>query len=107
MIQTSSKIYTAPYGKPAIVFTHEGGVEAIAKDLRQMLKDDFSQYLDLQRYQTYAQESSVQLQSQSVLSEEIIPTETHYSNDLNPFWQTDDLDSFWQAIEGNWFPDSN
>jgi hypothetical protein len=38
---------TDPYGKPAIVFTHEGGVEGIAKDLRQMLKEDFSQHLDL------------------------------------------------------------
>ncbi len=60
VVQTSSKIDTDPYGKPAIVFTHEGGVEGIAKDLRQMLKEDFSQHLDLQRYQSHAQESSVQ-----------------------------------------------
>ncbi len=68
VVQTRSKIDTDPYGKPAIVFTHEGGIEGIATDLRQMLKDDFSKHLDLQRYQNYAQENpaqSVTQQSQS------------------------------------------
>lgn len=31
VVQTSSKIDTDPYGKPAIVFTHEGGVEVLPK----------------------------------------------------------------------------
>jgi len=60
VVQTSSKIDTDPYGKPAIVFTHADGVEGIAKDLRQMLKDDFSQHLDLHLYQTYALENVAQ-----------------------------------------------
>ena len=60
VVQTASKIDTDPYGKPAIVFTHEGGVEGIANDLRQMLKEDFSQYLDLQYYQNNAQENQLQ-----------------------------------------------
>jgi len=59
VVQTHSKTDTDPYGKPAIVFTHDGGVEGIAKDLRQMLKEDFSQYLDLQRYQEYAPEQQM------------------------------------------------
>lgn len=107
VVQTSSKIDTDPYGKPAIVFTHEGGVDGIAKDLRQMLKEDFSQHLDLQHYQAHAQKNSVQLQSQSVLTEEMKPNETRYSNDLNPLWQADELDPFWQAIEDDWLPGAN
>lgn len=68
VIQTQSKIDTDPYGKPAIVFTHEGGIEGIAKDLRQMLKEDFSQHLDLQRYQSHVQENSAPVQQQAVYS---------------------------------------
>ena len=60
VVQTSSKIDSDPYGKPAIIFTHKDGVEGIAKDLRQMLKEDFSQHLDLQHYQSYALEKAAQ-----------------------------------------------
>lgn len=60
VVQTSSKIDTDPYGKPAIVFTHKDGVEGIAKDLQQMLSADFSQHLDLHLYQTYALENVAQ-----------------------------------------------
>nr|WP_239063857.1 N-6 DNA methylase [Bacteroides sp. 51] len=104
VVQTSSKIDTDPYGKPAIVFTHEGGVEGIAKDLRQMLKEDFSQHLDLQRYQTHAQNSPEQQVTTAV---EIKPTLESNANDLNPLWQTEELDPFWQAIEDDWFPGNN
>lgn len=64
-MQTSSKIDTDPYGKPAIVFTHEDRVDGIAKDLRQMLKEDFAQHLDLQHYKNYAQENPVQIVQQT------------------------------------------
>ncbi|MDL2224216.1 N-6 DNA methylase, partial [Bacteroidales bacterium OttesenSCG-928-M06] len=104
VVQTSSKIDTDPYGKPAIVFTHEGGVDGIAKDLRQMLKEDFSQHLDLQRYQTHAQNSSEQQVATTV---EIKPILESNTNDLNPLWQTEELDPFWQAIEDDWFPGNN
>jgi|LSQX01.3.fsa_nt_gb N12 class adenine-specific DNA methylase len=104
VVQTSSKIDTDPYGKPAIVFTHEGGVEGIAKDLRQMLKEDFSQHLDLQRYQTHAQNSP---EKQVATTVEIQPKLESNTNDLNPLWQTEELDPFWQAIEDDWFPGNN
>lgn len=80
VVQTSSKIDTDPYGKPAIVFTHDGGVEGIAKDLKQMLKEDFSQHLDLQRY---LQNTPEQQQSQAATAVEIKPTLESKSNDLN------------------------
>ncbi|MFV0590659.1 MAG: N-6 DNA methylase [Draconibacterium sp.] len=53
VVQTASKIDTDPYGKPAIVFTHEGGMEGIAKDLQILLKEDFSQYLDVKAWKTH------------------------------------------------------
>ncbi len=104
VVQTHSKTDTDLYGKPAIVFTHEGGVDGIAKDLRQMLKEDFSQHLDLQHYQSYAQNTA---ERQVTASAEIKPPLESNPNDLNPLWQTDELDPFWQAIEDDWFPDSN
>lgn len=85
VVQTHSKTDTDPYGKPAIVFTHEGGVEGIAKDLRQMLREDFSQHLDLEQYHLNAPKQERKSTTQQ--------------NDLNPLWQTDELNPFWQAIE--------
>ena len=95
VVQTHSKTDTDPYGKPAIVFTHDGGIEGIAKDLQQMLKEDFSQHLDLERYHINA---PVQQDAQNA---------NLLSNDLNPLWQAHDLDPFWQEIEDHLFSDGN
>ena len=73
VVQTSSKIDTDPYGKPAIVFTHKDGVEGIAKDLRQMLSADFSQHLDLHLYQTYALENIAQSVTQQPEPKQQVP----------------------------------
>ncbi|KAA6339377.1 hypothetical protein EZS27_012681 [termite gut metagenome] len=64
VIHTDVKVGTDPYGKPAMEFTHSGGVEGIAKDLRQMLKEDLAQHLDVKYYQSYAQVNQVQSKSQ-------------------------------------------
>ena len=50
IIHTDAKRDTDPYGKPAIIYTHSGGVEGIATDLYQMLSADLSARLDLERY---------------------------------------------------------
>jgi hypothetical protein len=50
VIHTDRKIDTDPYGKPAMVYTHKDGVGGIAKDLKQMLTEDFSKYLNLNLY---------------------------------------------------------
>lgn len=60
VVQTHSKTDTDPYGKPAIVFTHKDGVDGIAKDLREMLKEDLSKHLDLKLYQDYGQETKLE-----------------------------------------------
>lgn len=99
VVQTQSKIDTDPYGKPAVVFTHSGGVDGIAKDLSRMLKDDFAQHLDLQYYQSYAQDTLKQSQQQ------IVSNEVKQIADLDKRTYPDDLDPFWQAIEDEWFPE--
>jgi hypothetical protein len=57
VIHGSVKVGTDPYGKPAMEFTHSGGVGAIAAQLRGMLREDFSQHLDIQLYQEYSPEA--------------------------------------------------
>ena len=50
IIHTDAKRDTDPYGKPAMVYTHSGGVEGVAMDLYRMLSEDLSARLDLERY---------------------------------------------------------
>ena len=50
IIHTDAKRGTDPYGKPAMVYTHSGGVEGIAMDLYRMLSEDLSARLDMERY---------------------------------------------------------
>ena len=50
IIHTDAKRGTDLYGKPAMVYTHSGGVEGIAMDLYRMLSEDLSVRLDLERY---------------------------------------------------------
>ena len=50
IIHTTAKLDTDPFGKPAMIYTHEGGVEGIAEDLRKMLHEDFKKNLNLNRY---------------------------------------------------------
>ncbi|MDV3970128.1 DNA methylase [Elizabethkingia anophelis] len=50
VIHTDRKIDTDPYGQPAIIYTHKDGVAGIAKDLKQMLSEDFGKHLNLDLY---------------------------------------------------------
>ncbi|PRZ28017.1 N-6 DNA methylase [Flavobacterium granuli] len=50
IVHTSSKLDTDPYGQPALIYTHKEAVEGIAKDLKQMLSEDFDKYLNLILY---------------------------------------------------------
>lgn len=54
VIHDNVKVGTDPYGKPAMEFTHSGGLDAIAADLRRMLREDFSQHLDVRLYRQQA-----------------------------------------------------
>ncbi|TDQ10202.1 N-6 DNA methylase [Pedobacter metabolipauper] len=50
IVHTERKLDTDPYGQPAFIYTHKDGVEGIAKDLKQMLSEDFSNRLDVGLY---------------------------------------------------------
>lgn len=50
IISTTAKIGTDPYGKPAIIYKHEGGVDGIARDLRTALDDSLRLRLNLELY---------------------------------------------------------
>ena len=50
VICTDAKVGTVPYGKPAIIYKHEGGVDGIARDLRTALDDSLRLRLNLELY---------------------------------------------------------
>ncbi|MBJ2126344.1 helicase-related protein [Flavobacterium sp. IB48] len=50
IIHTDSMLGTDPYGQPTLIYTHRAGVEGIAKDLKQMLSEDFSLHFDIGLY---------------------------------------------------------
>lgn len=50
IVHTSRKLDTDPYGQPALIYTHKDGVGGIAKDLKQMLSEDFGKHLNLNLY---------------------------------------------------------
>ena len=54
VIHTDAKVGTDPYGKPAIEFTHAGGVNAIADEIREKLSEDFSKHLDRKHFLIHA-----------------------------------------------------
>jgi N12 class adenine-specific DNA methylase len=51
VVHTEGFVDTDPYGKPAQVFIHKGGINGIASDLRKMLETDFREKLDVELFQ--------------------------------------------------------
>ena len=54
VVQTSAKVGTNPYGKPAMEFTHAGGVEGIARALADMLAEDMERHFNRELYESHA-----------------------------------------------------
>ena len=52
VICTEAKVGTDPFGKPAIIYKHDGGVEGIAAAIRQALDESFRLRLNLELYNT-------------------------------------------------------
>ena len=71
IIHTDAKRGTDPYGKPAMVYTHSGGVEGIAMDLYRMLSEDLSARLDMERYNGMGHERESVRQNIAVQTEGI------------------------------------
>ena len=53
IVHTKWKQDTDPYGKPAILFHHEGGAEGIATDMGKILRADLAKRLDVALYQKH------------------------------------------------------
>ena len=70
IIHTQEKIATDPYGKPAMVYLHEGGVSGIAEDMRKILSADFALRLNRDLYNGIEQ-----VQSQSIAPTITVPQE--------------------------------
>jgi N12 class adenine-specific DNA methylase len=47
IVHTQLQFDTDQYGKPAQIFTHQGGTEAIGQELKKMLDEDLGQYLKI------------------------------------------------------------
>ncbi len=82
IVHTSSKLDTDPYGQPALIYTHKDGVTGIAKDLKQMLTEDFGKRLNLSLYkgerndELISQNSIISTVTPQVIEPIIIPTGT-------------------------------
>ena len=50
IVHTDMRLDSDPYGKPALIYTHKDGMEGIAKNLKQMLSEDFGKHLNLGLY---------------------------------------------------------
>ncbi len=50
IVHTSAKLNTDPYGKPAMVYEHDGGVEGITGDLRKLLDENLHARLAMRLY---------------------------------------------------------
>ena len=53
VVQTKATVGTDPYGKPAQVYIHEGGMDAIADYMGQMLKSDLKANLNIDLYNAH------------------------------------------------------
>ena len=60
IVHTTAKLDTDPYGKPAMVYTHEGKTEGIAEDLRRMLDEDCHMRLAMRLYSGAIQQAREQ-----------------------------------------------
>jgi N12 class adenine-specific DNA methylase len=59
IVHTTRVLGTDPYGQSIFIYTHKDGVEGIAKDLKQMLSEDFRKHIDIGLYKGERNDSSV------------------------------------------------
>lgn len=66
IIHTKASVDTDPYGHPAMVYIHEGGLSGITSQLRSLLRNDFYRRLNVPLYQQFLpleeQQSRAQVQ---------------------------------------------
>ncbi|WP_337757737.1 class I SAM-dependent methyltransferase, partial [Alistipes sp.] len=76
VVQTSAKVGTNPYGKPAMEFTHAGGVEGIARALADMLAEDMERHFNRELYESHAPKTAPR-QYRERQTETVSPRQAH------------------------------
>ena len=76
VVQTSAKVGTNPYGKPAMEFTHAGGVEGIARALADMLAEDMERHFNRELYESHAPKTAPR-QYREQQTETVSPRQAH------------------------------
>ena len=85
IVHTHWKVATDPYGQPALIYTHDKGVEGIANSLKQMLSDDFGKYLNLSLYKGERNdEPIVQMPIQPIVTPPVIEREIKEREIIQP-----------------------
>ena len=69
IIHTKAKLDTDPYGKPAMVYTHEGGVQGIAEQLRKVLDKNLHFNLIMRLYSGGIRDARLLGQAETVRQE--------------------------------------
>ena len=75
IVYTKGFTDTDPYGRPAQIFLHDGGIEGISTDLRQMLNQDFKLNLDLDLYNKHSTQSQKSVQNAPTINSNRQPIE--------------------------------
>jgi hypothetical protein len=89
VVHTKSSVDKDLYGKPGLVFIHEGGIQGMANDLKTMLSDDFSRNLKWELYHNNA----------------VIPLKKQQENSVNSITEEDrkEIDAALEAVKkGKW-----
>ena len=99
VISTESKVGTDPYGKPAIILRHDGGIEGIAKDLGGVLGEALSRNLDINLYNANVASQTVKIEREpqiedveaEVITEAQTPATEPMHTDSSEIETSDDL----------------
>jgi len=70
IIHTSGKRGTDPYGKPAMEYTHEGGVNGISVDMAKVVQKDINAHFNYSLYKGIAVEDEKEVKAETVSNEE-------------------------------------
>ena len=69
IVHTSAKLGTNPYGKPAMEYSHEGGVNGIAADMAKVIQADISVHFNYSLYKGKAAKDAEVINGETVTQE--------------------------------------
>ncbi|MDR1593461.1 MAG: SAM-dependent methyltransferase, partial [Prevotellaceae bacterium] len=93
------------YGNPGMIFIHEDGITGMAKDLKNMLFDDFSERLDKKLYQNNSISIQPKIQitesKEKIISQQVIPKEGAKLKEVTPTVEQQPLLTLYDLFELN------